>query len=66
MVRKKAKYKIGEKVYSYLNPTSPGRINRISYEKKGTPYQNRYRLTLKSGRNSKWINETSLSKRRKR
>jgi len=65
---KKPKYKVGDKVYSWQNPTVKRAINRI------TPPDDlgiiRYRLTLinKDGdrQNSKWTNESSLSKRRLR
>ena len=68
MVNKKSKYRIGEKVYSYQNPTVARKIDRIRYAEKGTPFQNAYRLILKDSRgynkNSNWINENSLSKRK--
>ena len=60
MVKKKAKYKVGTKVYSYQNPKTAAKINRIRYAEKNTPYQNAYRLSL-SGGNSKWLGEASLS-----
>jgi len=65
---KKAKYKVGDMVYSWQNPTVKREINRV------TPPDDlgiiRYRLTLigRDGErhNSKWTNESSLSKRKLR
>ena len=64
MANKKAKYRLGQKVYSYQNPSTPAKINRIRLAEKGTQYDNAYRLSLPSG-NSKWIGEGSLSLRKK-
>lgn len=66
---KPPKYKMGDEVYSYQNPTVKRKINRINKALEADDV-NRYRLTLydKDGypKNSNWINEKSLSKRRKK
>lgn len=64
----KFKYKVGDMVYSYQNPTVK---RRVSHRRKGAPgYPNAYKLSLRDrdgySYSSKWINEGSLSKRRKR
>jgi hypothetical protein len=66
---KKAKYKIGDKVYSYQNKSYLAPINYVKFNpwdiNKGDHPNDTYvyRLSLKDG-NSKWINEDSLSKRK--
>ena len=64
----KPKYKVGDMVYSWQNPTVKREVNRINVEE--PPYQHKYRLTLVNRKgerqNSKWTDESSLSKRRKR
>lgn len=66
---KKPKYKVGDEVYSYLNPTVK---KSITYMKKadGPDDFNRYKLALtdKDGYSysSHYINEKSLSKRCKK
>lgn len=65
---KKPKYKVGDEVYSWQNPTVKRKINRINLSDDGN-YQHRYRLTFydKDGypTNSKWMGESSLYKRKK-
>jgi hypothetical protein len=68
---KKPKYHIGEAVYSYQNPSVARKINYIRAGKFGDRYSiTAYRLTLLDNegqlRNSNWINENSLSKRKQR
>ncbi len=62
----KPKYKVGDMVYSYQNPTVKRRVSHIRLEK--PPYSHSYKLALRDkdgyGYSSKWINEGSLSKRR--
>ena len=64
----KSKYKVGDMVYSYQNPTVKRRISHIHIEK--SPYQNKYKLSLRDkdgySYSSKWINEGSLSKHKLR
>ena len=64
---KKVKYKLGQFVYSYMNPKEKRPINRIRISKNGY-YEHSYRLTLSGNdgypRNSKWIDEKSLSLRK--
>jgi hypothetical protein len=61
------KYKIGEFVYSYHNPTEKRQINAIDQSKK-FGVSHKYRLTLSDAqgkpKNSQWIDEKSLSKRK--
>ena len=64
----KPKYRVGDLVYSWQNPTVKRIVNRVNVE--DPPYPHKYRLTLidKDGErhNSKWLNEGSLSKRKLR
>ena len=64
----KPKYKVGDMVYSWQNPTVKREINRVN-ESTERGYPHKYRLTLidREGNhyNSKWTNEGSLSKRRR-
>ena len=66
---KPPKYKVGDMVYSWQNPTVKRPVNRVFPETE-PGYEHKYRLTLidKDGshRNSKWTNESSLSKRRRK
>lgn len=65
----KLKYKIGDMVYSYQNPTVK---RRVSHARPGLDEgdPNRYKLALKDrdgySYSSKWINEGSLSRRKLR
>lgn len=65
---KKPKYKIGDLVFSWQNPTVKRKINRINLSDDGN-YSHTYRLTFfdKDGyqTNSKWMNESSLYKTKK-
>ena len=67
--KKKVKYKIGQFVYSYQNPTEKRPINRIRESQDGD-YDHMYRLTLPDRQgypvNSNWINEKSLSLRKQK
>lgn len=63
----KPKFRIGEFVYSYHNPTEKRQINAIRVSKKfGVAHK--YRLTLSDQQSkpkkSVWIDEKSLSKRK--
>lgn len=66
---KAPKYKVGQFVYSYQNPTEKRPINMIRKAKE-PGYNHAYRLTLAGadgyGKNSNWIDEPSLSLRKKR
>ena len=61
---KKVKYREGQFVYSYLNPKEKRPINRIR-KSNNSYYDHAYRLTLSGNdgfpRNSKWVDEKSLS-----
>ena len=65
---KKPKYKVGDMVYSWRNPTEKKRINRILISEDPN-YDHKYRLTLTGddgyNYNSSWINETSIRKTKK-
>ncbi len=64
---KKNKYKTGDKVYSYQNPKEAMPISHIRKGVFGDKYSiTAYKLALKERGSSKWINEKSLSKRRKK
>lgn len=72
MARKKKvkapKYKVGDMAYSYQNPTVKRRVTHI--RKSDNPdYEHAYKLALyRQGGysySSKWINESSLYKRKK-
>ncbi len=64
----KPKYKVGDMVYSYLNPTVKRRVSHIHENEAG--YPNKYKLSLRDkdgySYSSHWIDEQSLSKRKKR
>ena len=63
------KYKLGEKVYSWQNPTVKREIRQFREgHKDDCIHRYRLRLHRKDGTtyNSKWLNESSLSKRRKK
>lgn len=64
---KKAKFKLGQFVYSYQNKTEKRPINRIHLSD-DPEYPHRYRLTLTDNegypKNSNWINEGSLKLRK--
>jgi hypothetical protein len=61
---KKPKFKMGDMVYSWQNPTVKGRVLRVIENE--PPYENKYVLRLKredgSTYNSKFISESSISK----
>lgn len=63
--QKPPKYKVGDMVYSYQNPTKKREVNRIFIEPE-VGYQHRYRLSLVDAegnrKHSNWISESSLSK----
>jgi hypothetical protein len=58
MAIKKIKYKVGQMVYSYQNPTVKYPITWIR-ESKLKGYDHAYKLSLKNGY-SNWINEKSI------
>jgi len=62
------KYRLGDMVYSWQNPTVKREINRINISDDPN-YNHKYRLTLvdRDGErhNSKWMDEPSLSKHRR-
>ena len=58
MAIKKLKYKVGQMVYSYQNPTVKYPITWIR-ESKLKGYDHAYKLSLKNGY-SNWINEKSI------
>lgn len=66
---KKPKYKVGDEVYSYQNPTVKRPITMIR-EPKEPGFDPAYKLSLKTKdgytRSSNWINESSLYKRRRK
>ena len=66
-VTKKPKYKVGDMVYSWQNPTVKRRVShrRLSDEA-GYPHKYKVALIDKDGygHSSIWMNECSLSKRR--
>jgi hypothetical protein len=61
---KKVKYKEGQLVYSYQNPTEKRPINRVRISEEDN-FEHTYRLTFVGDdgfpKNSHWINESSLS-----
>jgi hypothetical protein len=64
----KLKYKVGDMVYTYLNPTVK---RRISHTRQNDPgYPNVYKLALFDREgfsySSHWVNEESISKRKLR
>lgn len=67
--RAKMKYKVGDMVYSYVNPTVKRRVSHARADP-DPGYPNRYKLALVDrdgyGYSSKWINEGSLSRRKLR
>jgi hypothetical protein len=66
---KAPKYTYGDMLYSYQNPNKPGRVFRIVISD-DPEYQHKYKLTLKDKDgytySSNFINENSLSKRKKK
>lgn len=66
---KKQKYQVGDMVYSWQNPTVKRRVSHIHLSD-DPDYDHTYKLSLvdKEGYSysSKWMNEPSLSKRRKK
>jgi hypothetical protein len=66
---KAPKYNYGDMLYSYQNPDKPGRVYRIVISD-DPEYQHKYKLTLKDKDgytySSNFINENSLSKRKKK
>ncbi len=73
MVRQKKtkppKYKRGDMVYIYQNPTVPYPVSHI-FPSDDPEYSHKYRLALRDrdgfGHSSKYMNEESLSRRRRR
>jgi hypothetical protein len=65
ITQKKPKYKVGDMVYSYQNPTKKREINRVFVEP-DAGYQHKYRLSLVDAegnkKHSNWTSESSLSK----
>jgi len=63
----KPKFKKGQFVYSYLNPTERRQINLV-YVSKHRNREHKYRLTLSDAagmpKMSRWITESGLSKRK--
>jgi len=63
----KLKYKVGDMVYSYQNKTVKRRVSHTSKQPRG--YQNKYKVSLRDKNgypySSKWMSESSLSKRKK-
>jgi len=66
---KKPKYSVGDEFYSWQNPTVKRKINRINLSDNGD-YGHKYRLTFfdKDGyrTNSKWMDESSLYKTKRK
>ena len=64
---KSAKFKVGDMVYSWQNPTIKRPVNRVNLSD-DPEYPHKYRLTLidRDGErhNSKWTDEPSLHKRK--
>ena len=64
----KLKYKVGDMVYTYLNPTVKRRISHVHQNEPG--YPNSYKLALVDREgysySSHWVNESSISKRKLR
>lgn len=65
---KAPRYKVGDMVYSYQNPTVKREISYV-IPSTDAKYQTKYKLTLVDrygyGYSSKWINESSLSRYKK-
>lgn len=62
--RKKSKYRVGQMVYSWQNPTRKARISHISPGEGEYPTKYKLALMTKGGysHSSKWINEPSIRK----
>jgi hypothetical protein len=70
MVRKgrKPKYKVGDMVYSWQNPTVKRRVSHVQLQPSGFPPKYKVALYDKEGYSysSKWMDEASLRKTKRR
>ena len=68
MTTRKPKYKVGDMVYSWQNPTVKRRVSHI--REQDPPYQHQYKVSLRDkdgySYSSKWMGENSLSRTKKR
>jgi len=65
----KPKYKAGDMVYSWVNPTKKARVSHIR-KSDDCEYPHAYKLALKDkdgfSHSSKWINETTIRKTKRK
>lgn len=62
----KPKYKVGDMVYTYLNPTVKRRISHVRENDPGYPHNYKLALRDKDGYSysSHWVGEGSISRRK--